>query len=1849
MKRKLLSLLICLAMLCSLFTAAAAAAGEYPDMPDEGYWSYAALKAAVDNGLLKGREDGTLDPKGTLKRAEMAAIVNRAFGATDADDISGYTDVSLKAWYYGDVAKAVRMGTFRGSGSGLMEPEKPITREQAFTVIARSFLLEDGDPAVLEKFTDAGEISDYARGSIAALAAAGYVQGADGKLSPKAYITREAFAQVLNNVLSTYVRTAGEYSADAAGNVMVNVPGVVLKNMKIKGDLIVGEGVGSGELTLDGAEVTGRLVIRGGGAHSVILKNNSTVGSARIGKTGDGGIRLRTEEGCRIEAVYVADGRDDIILDGEFNQIVVDTDATVILADARVTGLTLKAESADVRLEGETQVSAVLVAKTAEGAKLTLEEEAKVASLDSAAENVTIGGDGTLETARVSGDNTQVNTEGTSLTVAEDVQGVTENNKSVEAGETVVTEKPVIGGETGSGSESESGSESGTVIPPYIPPADPAVYTVVLEGGTRTPFATLAEAIAEAEKTVYTQTEGEGDEAYTLRYHPRVEMTGTGSVTDLVLPAGYSLRIYGDLTISGSVRLEDNLVDETAKTVTLYSRVIVCAPSGVARTAKGAFGFASDCILQLSAEAPADPEIYNGLFVAPDGEDLYMTVLWADVRVNGNLSLGAFHVMSGEDKLNTLTVPAGVTFDLGFCSSSVNLLVEEGATLNLTDCLSLFDGSTLENRGKVILQGRLELNRESYLRNYGTLEAEAYQEEYEGGTVLFDSDIDVHEGSLLENSGTLILRSGSEEDWDVGACLRVYDGGSLVNTGKLENHHRIEVYEGGSLENAGTLENYRQLYMGTGETQTVTRNGGEPEVEGNAAPGSFVNTGTLTVGDEAELQVEGGIVTLGGSVTNYGQLEFRETAERNRTLVLESTQGEPEEGEDWWGEDWDNPGCYWKVLQDETTAENTSPCSVTLTGALDNFGWMNLISAAFTVETGATLNNRSSMDVWQQEDWEFPDLTFSAPRFTVKGTFNTGAVTAVGEQDDGSWARFSQSHGTFENQGKVVNNGELSTDLVAYVQAENASMVTYNTAGLSFFGGSLTVPSVAEFRNEGYMNITDPYGTSATGEVMSPCDLSGFPTFFTTWNQMGNDSHWCNYTAEVYDLAGFKAANEEQAKRIDTWEREIRDERYNQLRFVGNITLDEDTTLDLFHDYWLNGHNEYRWEKWDEETQRNVSADENDPDAWYGMEWVGSTLTVPQGVTLTVAENNALRVDGRSDCLTWFDPDILEVKGRLVIRDVPEDADYGDPGLVEIWSFGSFVCTGTVENSGVFEVRYHEHGTWNEDTWDADYDGTFFRPYEFSLPEHAVKAAEVRTETGFRNAAAGDEYHRLYIREDCCVTLTQDVTVSADINVEPGSGFIVNHGAALTLAGHLYNGGDISIFGGLTVTEAGSIDNEQNIEIGVIGSSETAALRIYGSLESRYGSRLYTYESGSVSLEDGAELFNWPGDALNLVLNGVPRRAARITFPEDITLTSSSEERIDYDFNECEFLGNVTVLYAQGDEELWAQFCDNAVFADGKKVIVKAAGDVTDKNAIIDKVTLNGVSGLDIQTDISVRTCSCEEGSYTLNGITVETEWVPSDPEDNAPENLSGNCQVRFETHVEDPQNVFDSNILQIDSDLRTNVRLSGSLKDSSFDELRLQQGCIDAEGLDTEQAVIAISSQWDSPTIVNLGANASAEVNVGKNTCDGYDRNGEPYLGRYNGVEIVAGDGANLLLKDSWMEWGGDNYCGSSITVNGYQIDPHIFGCRTESTHGGVYIGIKDSAVTYDPILGEEHLQFSFGGDTGSEVKTHLYKLDNEHTWFTAGPQANPHLDLTVTLPGTVTVTVENIPVKPEWEEPQD
>lgn len=429
--KKLLSIALSLCLILSMLPMTVLAA-TFSDMPSSDHWSYAALQSAVENGLLNGNK-GKLNPDQPLTRAQMAAIINRAFGAIDTADISSFSDVSPAAWYYTDIAKAVRMGTFTGSGDR-MNPNAAITRQQAFTVLARAFRLEDGKAEDLAGFADAAKVSGYAVGPVAAMISAGYVNGKNGNICPTDTITREQFAQVIYNMLKTYISDAGTYTEDLSGNVMVNVPGVVLKDMTIDGDLIVGEGVGDGEVTLDGVNLTGRLVIRGGGENSIVIKNKSNVGSVVLSKTGDGGVRLHTEKDCNIDVVYIPDGKDDIILEGTFNQVDVATDAPVVLKSATVAGLTVSGENASVSTQGHTEITTVMVEEKAAGATLTVDGSSTIANLTSAAEGVAIEGNGTVTQAFISGNNTTVDTKGTAVSTGENVSGVTAGGQTVAPG-----------------------------------------------------------------------------------------------------------------------------------------------------------------------------------------------------------------------------------------------------------------------------------------------------------------------------------------------------------------------------------------------------------------------------------------------------------------------------------------------------------------------------------------------------------------------------------------------------------------------------------------------------------------------------------------------------------------------------------------------------------------------------------------------------------------------------------------------------------------------------------------------------------------------------------------------------------------------------------------------------------------------------------------------------------------------------------------------------------------------------------------------------------------------------------------------------------------------------------------------------------------------------------------------------------------------------------------------------------------------------------------------------------------------------------------------------------------------
>jgi len=50
----------------------------FPDVP-AGYWSGTAIKACLDNGVVKGYPDGKYCPEETCTRGQMAVYIQQAF------------------------------------------------------------------------------------------------------------------------------------------------------------------------------------------------------------------------------------------------------------------------------------------------------------------------------------------------------------------------------------------------------------------------------------------------------------------------------------------------------------------------------------------------------------------------------------------------------------------------------------------------------------------------------------------------------------------------------------------------------------------------------------------------------------------------------------------------------------------------------------------------------------------------------------------------------------------------------------------------------------------------------------------------------------------------------------------------------------------------------------------------------------------------------------------------------------------------------------------------------------------------------------------------------------------------------------------------------------------------------------------------------------------------------------------------------------------------------------------------------------------------------------------------------------------------------------------------------------------------------------------------------------------------------------------------------------------------------------------------------------------------------------------------------------------------------------------
>ena len=383
--------------------AFAADLSQYRDFPND--WSAKSLEQAIDDGLLNG-SNGMIDAKGLLTRAQMAAIVSRAFGAAKTASLDDYRDVLPSAWYYSDMGKAVKMGAFQGA-NGMLNPDAPITREEAFTVLARAFALEGGGSATLKDFVDGGTVSSWASESVAALVAGGYVNGANGMLNLKNNITRAEFAKVITGMAASYVGAEGVSGKTVEGNVIVRESGASLSGMTINGDLIIADS--ADKVSLDNVKVTGRIVIRGG-ADAVSIKD-TTAGKGVLVSSPNGAAAISVSGG----SVGTVTAKSDLSLSGSVSNVAVIDKAT-----------------------------------------LTVEKNASVGTVTVSAAGSKVTGDGKVTNVQANANNVTVTSKGAKVTAGSGVSGVKAGDKTVEAGktETVGSTSTSSGGSSGGGSSS---------------------------------------------------------------------------------------------------------------------------------------------------------------------------------------------------------------------------------------------------------------------------------------------------------------------------------------------------------------------------------------------------------------------------------------------------------------------------------------------------------------------------------------------------------------------------------------------------------------------------------------------------------------------------------------------------------------------------------------------------------------------------------------------------------------------------------------------------------------------------------------------------------------------------------------------------------------------------------------------------------------------------------------------------------------------------------------------------------------------------------------------------------------------------------------------------------------------------------------------------------------------------------------------------------------------------------------------------------------------------------------------------------------------------------------------------
>jgi hypothetical protein len=183
------------------------------------------------------------------------------------------------------------------------------------------------------------------------------------------------------------------------GSVLMRTPGGVMTDSVIDGDVVIGDGVGNGDVAITNTTIVGRLVIRGGGPSSVILSNTHITGGIYVASFGSD-THISVTNGSTVPILEAISG---FTLSGSGIQDVtilenVRRGSIVNLTGVNLIDLNIIGSGADIRLNSGYAINARFESG-GQDSRLTLSPNSSIGQLTVLAPNVNINGTGTVQNA----------------------------------------------------------------------------------------------------------------------------------------------------------------------------------------------------------------------------------------------------------------------------------------------------------------------------------------------------------------------------------------------------------------------------------------------------------------------------------------------------------------------------------------------------------------------------------------------------------------------------------------------------------------------------------------------------------------------------------------------------------------------------------------------------------------------------------------------------------------------------------------------------------------------------------------------------------------------------------------------------------------------------------------------------------------------------------------------------------------------------------------------------------------------------------------------------------------------------------------------------------------------------------------------------------------------------------------------------------------------------------------------------------------------------------------------------------------------------------------------------------